>query len=200
MNDVSPVKYDYALIKKAYSTALDLHDGQFRKESPIPYIVHPQEVAIITMRMLCPTEVVCAAYLHDTVEETRYQLDNILAEFGPEVHRLVAFCTEDKGIKDKKDSWQDRKQTVIDRARAARMDELELLLADKYCSLRSFQREYGEEGPDFWNRFNASSDEQHWFFSNLSRIFAQRLPSPSPSTRFINSYNRRVLAIWPHKI
>lgn len=70
------------------------HDGQRRKYNDRPYIQHPARVAGRVAARPQATEVMAAAaFLHDVVEDTPHTLDEILAEFGPEVARLVAELT-----------------------------------------------------------------------------------------------------------
>ena len=61
-------KYDFDKIKEAYLYAQQLHDGQFRKSGE-PYIYHPISVAEIVADLGLDTDSICAALLHDTVED-----------------------------------------------------------------------------------------------------------------------------------
>lgn len=84
---------DVELLNNAYSTAEMLHEGVFRKSGE-PYITHPLAVATITAEIGMDTTTVVAALLHDTVEDTDYSLDDLTADFGPEVARLVDGVTK----------------------------------------------------------------------------------------------------------
>ena len=76
---------------EAHAFALRLHNGQFRKWTGGPYIEHPREV----VRYLQYTDlahnstVICAAYLHDVVEDCGVTVDDINIKFGKEVARIV---------------------------------------------------------------------------------------------------------------
>ena len=61
-------KYDIDKITAAYLYAADLHEGQFRNSGE-PYIVHPVAVAEIVAALGLDTDSICAAFLHDTVED-----------------------------------------------------------------------------------------------------------------------------------
>ena len=61
----------YAMIDDAIEFATKAHEGQFRKGTRRPYIVHPIEVADIVSAMTNDEEVICAAVLHDTIEDCR---------------------------------------------------------------------------------------------------------------------------------
>ena len=87
--------YDMNKIKRAYKYAYRLHAGQFR-QSGEPYIMHPIAVAEIVASLGLDTDSVCAALLHDTVEDCgeNISLEVIRKEFGPTVELLVDGLTK----------------------------------------------------------------------------------------------------------
>ena len=66
-------KADVRLVERAYEIAARLHPGQKRKSGD-PYITHPLAVATILAELGMNTETLCAALLHDTIEDTAYTL------------------------------------------------------------------------------------------------------------------------------
>ena len=64
-------------ITKAFEFAYNAHQGQTRKASEIPYIIHPMEVAIILIKHKARDNVIIAGLLHDVVEDTPISLDEI---------------------------------------------------------------------------------------------------------------------------
>ena len=83
------------LIDEAKQLAGKAHEGQFRKYSGMPYIVHPVEVATIVQTVEGHTdEMIAAALLHDVVEDTEYSFEDIAKEVSPEVAELVRGLTE----------------------------------------------------------------------------------------------------------
>lgn len=87
--------YDMNKIKRAYKYAYRLHDGQFRVSGE-PYIMHPIAVAEIVAGLGLDTDSVCAALLHDTVEDcgNKTSLEIIRKEFGQTVEQLVDGLTK----------------------------------------------------------------------------------------------------------
>lgn len=83
---------DTRLIKRACETAAHWHRGQFRKSGD-PYLTHPAAVAMILARAGADDPSLCAALLHDVVEDTACSLDVVCSEFGPEIADLVAAVT-----------------------------------------------------------------------------------------------------------
>ncbi|KAL8283126.1 hypothetical protein RQP46_005904 [Phenoliferia psychrophenolica] len=116
----------------ASTFAAAAHSTQVRKNvARTPYINHPLQVAFLISSSLpsesVPIEVLQAAILHDTVEDTAVTLDEIEKTFGARVRRIVDEVSDDKG-KNK----QERKQAQIDHAPHVSVDAK---LADKLANL-----------------------------------------------------------------
>lgn len=87
------MSYDLDKIKRAYEFAAEHHAGQFRVSGE-PYITHPVAVAEIVASLELDTDSICAALLHDTVEDCDVSVETIKKEFGPEVALLVDGLTK----------------------------------------------------------------------------------------------------------
>ena len=81
------------LIEKAYKTANEKHEGQYRKSGEA-YIIHPLNVAYILTDIKADYETICAALLHDTIEDTDITLDYLEENFGKNVRILVDGVTK----------------------------------------------------------------------------------------------------------
>ena len=86
-------KKDIEKVRKAYEFADILHKGQYR-QSGEPYITHPLNVALILAKMNADTDTLCAALLHDTLEDTSATKDDIKYFFNSEVANLVDGVTK----------------------------------------------------------------------------------------------------------
>ncbi len=84
---------DCALVEQAYCFAAEKHCAQKRRSGEA-YINHPVEVAIILSELTRDCDVVCAALLHDTVEDTTTSLADVTAFFGATVADLVDGVTK----------------------------------------------------------------------------------------------------------
>jgi len=95
----SEKNYDTEKIERAYLYAKALHEGQYRVSGE-PYISHPIAVAEIVTSLGLDTDSICAAFLHDTVEDCpdKTNLDIIRQRFGEEVAMLVDGLTKIKNI------------------------------------------------------------------------------------------------------
>ncbi|MGN6687183.1 MAG: RelA/SpoT family protein [Actinomycetales bacterium] len=86
-------KADLREVERAYAVAERYHRGQ-RRKSGDPYITHPLAVAAILAELGMTPPTLCAALLHDTVEDTEYSLDALRSEFGDEIADLVDGVTK----------------------------------------------------------------------------------------------------------
>ncbi|HHT7804279.1 TPA: RelA/SpoT family protein [Streptococcus suis] len=84
---------DVAFVKKALDFATEAHKTQFRKSGE-PYILHPIQVAGILAGLKLDAVTVACGFLHDVVEDTDITLDQMEAEFGPEVRHIVGGVTK----------------------------------------------------------------------------------------------------------
>ena len=84
---------DLELLRRAYDFAAEQHKTQVR-QSGEPFLSHPVEVAHILADMKLDVVSLCAALLHDVVEDTKIPLSTISEQFGPDVSRLVEGATK----------------------------------------------------------------------------------------------------------
>lgn len=154
----------------AFDFALKAHGRSTRKGTAIPYIVHPMDVASILLKNGAPGPVVVAGFLHDVVEDTDTPLSAIIGTFGEEVGRLVAGASEPEELKrdpDKKGTWRARKAHTVDHVRAASRDQKTLSCADKLANISDMLRERAAAGDGFWSRFNATKEDQAWYYASI---------------------------------
>ncbi|MGB7963455.1 MAG: bifunctional (p)ppGpp synthetase/guanosine-3',5'-bis(diphosphate) 3'-pyrophosphohydrolase [Propionicimonas sp.] len=86
-------KADVSLIERAYRTAEHYHTGQLRKSGDA-YITHPLAVATILAELGMSESTLCAALLHDTVEDTSYTVAQLTVDFGAEIAAMVDGVTK----------------------------------------------------------------------------------------------------------
>ena len=86
-------QYDMSKIISAYEFADLKHSGQ-KRTSGEPYIVHPVTVAFILLELGMDTDTICAAMLHDVVEDTDATIEDIQKKFGQDVAMLVDGVTK----------------------------------------------------------------------------------------------------------
>lgn len=152
------------MINKARDFATRAHEGQFRKGTDRPYIVHPIEVGDIVSTMTQDAEVISAALLHDTIEDCEYVSRTLLAqEFSERVANMVAQESEDKSK-----SWMERKRATIEHIRHAPFEVKLICLADKLSNMRDIDRDYPVLGDELWNRFRMKDkDTIGWYYKGV---------------------------------
>ena len=159
------------MIDRAIEFATKAHEGQFRKGTRRPYIVHPIEVGDIVSTMTTDEEVISAAILHDTIEDCKGVTREVLAEnFSERVASLVAQESEDKSK-----SWMERKGSTIERIRTASFEVQMIGLADKLSNMRDIDRDYPVVGEDLWNRFRMKDKKTiGWYYRGIQEALRER--------------------------
>lgn len=165
---------DTELLDRAIVFAVRAHAGIERRGKGFPYIVHPMEAVEIVATITPDQELLAAAVLHDTVEDTDVTIEQIRAEFGDRVAALVASESEDKdcGVS-KEESWHARKQAAIDRLASASLDSKIVALGDKLSNMRAIARDYAVQGDKLWNLFNTKDPKEHeWHYRELANALS----------------------------
>ena len=164
-----------AILDRAIIFAVRAHTGTERRGKGYPYIVHPMEAVEIVATMTADQELLAAAALHDTVEDTDITLDQLRSEFGDRVASLVADESDEK-YEDvsESDSWHARKQAAIDRLARASYDAKMVALGDKLSNMRAIARDYAEIGDKLWSRFHAKDPKDHaWHYRGLAASLSE---------------------------
>lgn len=158
------------LLDRAIVFAVKAHANTERRGKGYPYIVHPLEAVEIVATMTADQELLAAAALHDTVEDTDVTVEQLRVEFGERIASLVADESDvmPEGMT-KEDSWHQRKQAAIDRLSKASHDAKMVALGDKLSNMRAIARDYDEIGDALWNRFHTNDPKEHeWHYRGLA--------------------------------
>jgi len=91
---------DFAKLQAAISFAVRKHQGQMRKDQRTPYAAHPARVmALVALQFgVTDIDVLAAAVLHDTIEDTTADRDDLIERFGDRVAGYVATLSKDKRL------------------------------------------------------------------------------------------------------
>lgn len=161
---------DTQLLDRAIVFAVRAHAGTERRGKGFPYIVHPLEAVEIVATMTADQELLAAAALHDTVEDTDVTVEQLRAEFGDRIAALVASESDIvvEGASEEQ-SWHARKQAAIDRLARASHDAKMVALGDKLSNMRAIARDYATQGDQLWNLFHAKDPKDHeWHYRGLA--------------------------------
>lgn len=159
------------LLDRAIIFAVRAHAGTERRGKGYPYIVHPLEAVEIVATMTPDQELLAAAALHDTVEDTDVTIDEIRAGFGERVASLVAAETDQKtdpGVSEE-ESWHERKRIAIERLARASYDAKKVALGDKLSNMRAIARDHAVQGDKLWSIFHTKDKKEHeWHYRGLA--------------------------------
>lgn len=172
------------LFNRAAKFAVDAHAGTPRKGKGYPFILHPMEAACIVSSLTDDPEILAAAVLHDTVEDTDVTAEQVREQFGERVTRLVLneSCPLPKGA-----PWHDRKQAQIDQLTDAPLDSKIMALGDKLSNLRTISNDYREIGDALWKRFKAPNgkEDMAWYYHRLAEALSE-LAGTSPYEEYLH--------------
>ncbi|PAQ16103.1 hypothetical protein CD798_03460 [Bacillaceae bacterium SAOS 7] len=161
------------LIEKAMAFAIEAHEGQMRKQSTVPYIVHPLSVGMILQKYQCHERTIAAGILHDVLEDTEVTHTQLIHHFGHEVASLVEEASE----QDKSLPWKIRKEQTIQGIKHLSKEAAVIVCADKLHNLSSIYEDYKQIGDQVWNRFNRGKEQQSWYYQSLIiQLFQRDIP------------------------
>jgi GTP diphosphokinase / guanosine-3',5'-bis(diphosphate) 3'-diphosphatase len=139
------VSGEYALLLKALAFAAHKHRDQRRKDAEAsPYINHPIALANVLVNEggVNDIDVLCAALLHDTLEDTDTSVAELEGAFGRRIARIVEEVTDDKAL-----AKAERKRMQIEHAPGLSPEAKLVKLADKICNVR----DVAERPPKSWD-------------------------------------------------
>ena len=163
------------LLTEAIAFAAEKHQGQRRKGTDTPYIVHPLEALSIAATLTNDPNVLVAAVLHDVVEDCGVSFDVISRRFGSEAARLVAADTEDKRENLSAEStWKIRKQETLNDIKKMDIKGKIVVLSDKLSNMRAIYRDFDKLGDDLWQRFNQKDKAEHyWYYNEIALCISE---------------------------
>jgi guanosine-3',5'-bis(diphosphate) 3'-pyrophosphohydrolase len=171
-----------ALIFRALAFAAAKHRNQRREDAEkTPYLNHPIALADVLVNEggVTDTETLCAALLHDTLEDTQTTEEELRQHFGAAIAHLVQEVSDDKNL-----GWRERKRLQVERASRISKQAQHIKLADKICNLRDLvasppsawsperRREYCEWADAVVNAIRAANPA---LAERFDHIYAQRL-------------------------
>jgi (p)ppGpp synthase/HD superfamily hydrolase len=175
-------------IIRALEKAAVLHDGQYRKNSKIPYIIHPVAVMCEVASYTASEDALVAALLHDTLEDTTYTVVELEKDFGLRVKQLVLDVTEDKLL-----PWRERKERYLEHLRTvAHADSVIISACDKLHNMRSMIDQFGtrlEKGTEEWKAFEGKPEGYLWYWGEMLHIIENRT-NEKLAQEFREVYNR----------
>ena len=161
----------------AMTYAHEVHHGQRRKGTGIPYIAHVLGVTAIAIEYGANEDEAIGALLHDAAEDGGGEetLAYIRAQFGDSVADIVLGCS-DSLVEDPEDKlpWLERKENYLTHLENASASVCLVSAADKLHNVRSIIRDYREHGEDIWERFQGKRDGTLWYYETVAHTLLRR--------------------------
>ncbi len=149
---------------KAKEFAIKAHKGQVRKsDKEKPMIIHPINVGQILKKYGFDENVVSAGYLHDVVEDTSYEFEDIKNYFDEDVASLVYGASEP----DKSLSWEERKKHTIEETKKLDLRHKAVICADKISNLEDLKILFEIKGEYDFSAFKRGYESQKWYYTEV---------------------------------
>ncbi len=163
------------LLDRAIIFAVNAHHNTERRGKGFPYIVHPLEAMEIVATITSDQELLAAAVLHDTIEDTDITKEDILKNFGDRIATIVSDESDEmpEGMSEE-ESWHQRKQIAINRLASASRDAKIVAMGDKLSNMRAIARDYSIQGDELWNIFHVKDKAEHeWHYRGLANALQE---------------------------
>ena len=171
---------DTDLLDRAIVFAVQAHHNTERRGKGFPYIVHPMEAVEIVATITPDQELLAAAALHDTIEDTDVTVNQLREAFGNRVAELVHSESDQldgevfTGGNNEEETWHARKQAAIDRLAAASHDAKIVAMGDKLSNMRAIWRDYQQKGDALWQIFHVKDKASHeWHYRGLAASLSE---------------------------
>lgn len=155
------------LFDKAAHFAISAHANTERRAKGFPYIIHPMEAAAIVATMTTDPELLAAAILHDTLEDTEVTFEELRSQFGNRVAYLV-LAESNNGIL-RQTTWRESKSRAVERLANASHEGKIVAMGDKLSNLRAIASDYQLISDQLWSRFHAPEGKKdvEWYYRAL---------------------------------
>ncbi len=174
-------------IEKALYKAALLHEGIYRK-GPVhlPALVHLVAVASIVSDHTDDEDVIVAALLHDSIEDTAYTAEALEEEFGPRVRTFVLGVTipemhEGKGA----GVWTRDRRRYFENLRTAPIESVLIAGADKYHNFSSIVEGYARHPEQFRKDFSGTKEDRLQVYGSIADLIQDRLGHEHPLSRAV---------------
>lgn len=165
------------VIEKAIMFAMIAHSNQVRKAKPEePAIVHPLAVVQILREYGADKNVTAGGALHDVPEDTKFTLEDIRKNFGEDIAHLVDIASE----LDKSKSWEERKQSKINKMKEKPLREKLIVIADKIANIEDLDRVFKEKGIKDFSAFKRGQEKQEWYYRNMYKSLVTNEDKQNP--------------------
>lgn len=164
-------------LDRAIRVAARAHEkqGQHRKGSDTPYIIHPFGVMLIAGQVTDDEDTLIACLLHDVIEDVDpaiYSAEEMKKDFGERVAEIVMDVTKDETLHD----WQESADAYLRHLGSHASDAAVIVSAsDKIHNISAVITDYKVMGEKLWQIFSTkSADDQMWYYGAVLAVVKER--------------------------
>lgn len=173
-------------LDKAIRVAARAHDkqGQYRKGSDTPYIIHPFGVMLVASQVTDDEDTLIACLLHDVIEDVDpviYSREDMQKDFGDRVVRIVMDVSKDESLHD----WHESANAYLQHLEHTASDAAVVVsTSDKIHNVTAVITDYKVMGEGLWQIFSTkSADDQMWYYRSILAIVKKRGVDPVLSSQ-----------------
>lgn len=160
--------------------------GLKRKKEDIDLVFHSVMVGNMLKNIGCSENIVYTGYLHDIIEDTKYSYEDLKERYGKELADNVQKLSENTKIL----NYKERKEEFINRLKNYNNNLILVELADKLQNLVSDYSLFLSLGKDALPSEAKTYEEIKWFYTELKKIFNEKLEENSLLERYNNIYEK----------
>lgn len=160
--------------------------GLKRKKEDIDLVFHSVMVGNMLKHIGCSENIVYTGYLHDIIEDTKYSYEDLKERYGKELAVNVQKLSENTKIL----NYKERKEEFINRLKNYNNNLILVELADKLQNLVSDYSLFLSLGKDALPSEAKTYEEIKWFYTELKKIFNEKLGDNSLLERYNNIYEK----------
>jgi (p)ppGpp synthase/HD superfamily hydrolase len=170
--------YSYR-VEQAIRAAAVLHKDQTRRGSmPFPFVTHAVATAFTLLDYTDDEDVIIAAFLHDTLEDTDYTAEELREDFGARVCDIVETLTEPKASRDEPLSWRERKLVYLKQLKRGSAEAVLVAAADKIHNFRTIVEDYSDSYQRFYQDFGKNFSDRLEIYQQFADIVNARTDNP----------------------
>ena len=143
---------------------------------PFPVISHLVSVGMIVSDYTDNEDVIAAAFLHDTIEDTDYTAQELQEDFGGTVRDIVESLSEPQVESDGgKTIWKKKKNVYVQQLEKAPVEALIVCAADKIHNMRTMVEDYYDDHSKFMANFGGRLEDRIFCYQEISNVLNKRL-------------------------
>ena len=172
---LQPKLFTTQTVKDAFYYSAEMHDGQYRKGTRVPYFVHPAMVALGVSEYTKDEHTIVAAVLHDVLEDCKVSSDDLLKKFSRKIVKIVEEVTATNTEGADKD-WKQIKEMYVQLTAKASQEALLIIAVDKMFNMTAYFEYAMVNGTKRLDRlFGCKMEDFFWYYGEILKVLDSKL-------------------------